>query len=169
MAKQGLRAGAPASTSAWCLGSLSAKAAQRAVLSTTDLQHSGSSSALRDQASSMVIHQCGQGTWTSRLSLRRSLSEGLSKPAMPQSSVSPELPCSTSHHGQRLGLGQSRQQECLTEEYGEHHGLHLDWWLPRSLYVLSAVQGSLGYHSQTSCSPLALAASCKAGEQHTLG
>lgn len=50
MAKQGLRAGAPASTTAWCLGSFSAKAAQRAALSATDLQLLGSSSAIRDQA-----------------------------------------------------------------------------------------------------------------------
>lgn len=98
----------------------------------------------------MVVYQCGKGTWTSRLSLRRSLSEGLSKAAMPQTSVRPELPCSTLQHVQSLGLGQSRQQECLTEPYGEHHRLHLDWWLPRSLYI--AVRSKT---SQISCSSLA--------------
>lgn len=43
-AKQELQAGA------WCLVSLSAKAAQRAALSATGLQHSGFSSAIRHQA-----------------------------------------------------------------------------------------------------------------------
>lgn len=38
---------------------------------------------------------------------------------MPQTSVRPELPCSTPQHGQSLGVRQSRQQECLTEAYGE--------------------------------------------------
>lgn len=49
-AKQELQAGTPASTTAWCLVSLFAKAAQRAALSATGLRRSGSSSAIGDQA-----------------------------------------------------------------------------------------------------------------------